>query len=66
MVEWFWVAKCNHSFWNGVAESFLKASYLARTRHAHQVTAVALHILQLSAFLSCVEFEPDHAVSSEQ
>ena len=67
MVEWFWVAKCNHNCWNSVAESFVKASYLTRTRHAHQVTTAALHILQQkSAFLSYVEFEPDHAVSSEQ
>ena len=63
MVEWFWVAKRNHNCWNSVAKSFVKASYLARTRHAHQVTAAALHILQQSAFLSYVEFEPDHAVS---
>ena len=66
MVEWLWVAKCNHNCWNGVEESFVKASYLARIRHAHKVTDVALHILQQSAFLSCVQFEPDHAVSSEQ
>ena len=64
VVEWFWVAKCNHNCWNSVAESFVKASYLARTRHAHQVTAEALNILQQSAFLSYVQFEPDHAVSS--
>ena len=48
MAEWFWVAKCNHNCWNSVAESFVKASYLARTRHAHQVTAAALLILQQS------------------
>ena len=66
VVEWFWVAKCNHNCLNSVAESFVKASYLPRTRHAHQVTAVALHIMQQSAFLSYVQFEPDHAVSSEQ
>ena len=66
MVEWFWMAKCNHNCWNSVAESFVKASYLARTRHAHHVTTAALHILQQSAFLSYVEFEPDHAVISEQ
>ena len=45
-------AKCNHNCWNSVAESFVKASYLGRTRHAHQVTVDALHILQQSAFLS--------------
>ena len=39
MVEWFWVAKCNHNCWNTVAESFVKACYLARTSHANQVTA---------------------------
>ena len=66
VVEWFWVAKCNHNCWNSVAESFVKTSYLARTRHAHQVTAAVLHIVQRNAFLSYVEFEPDHAVSSEQ
>ena len=66
VVEWFWMAKCHRNCWNSVAESFVKASYLTRVRHAHQVTAEALHILQLSAFLSCVQFEPDHAVTSEQ
>ena len=49
-----------------VAEYFVKASYLARTRHAHQVTSEALHILQQGAFISYVQFEADHAVSSEQ
>ena len=58
--------QCNHNCWNSVAKSFVKASYLARTRHAHQVTDAALHILQQTAFLSYVEFEPYHAVSSEQ
>ena len=48
MVERFWVAKCNHNCWNSVAESFVKASYLVRTRHAHQVTAAAILILQQS------------------
>ena len=66
VVEWFWVTKCNHNGWNSVAESFAKASYLARTKHAQQVTAAAMHILQQSAFLSYVQFEPDHAVSCEQ
>ena len=58
--------QCNHNCWNSVAKSFVKVSYLSRTRHAHQVTDAALHILQQTAFLSYVEFEPDHAVSSEQ
>ena len=48
MVEWYWVATCNHNCWNSVAESFVKASYLVRTRHAHQVTAAAMLILQQS------------------
>ena len=46
-------------------KSFVKASYLVRTRHAHQVTAAVLHILQQSAFLSYEQFKPDHAVSYE-
>ena len=29
----------------GTADSFLKASHIARTRHAHQVTASSLYIL---------------------
>ena len=35
----------------GTADSFLKASHLTRTRHAHQVTALALAKLQEDAFL---------------
>ena len=30
----------------GTADSFLRAAHVARTRHAHQVTAAALNILQ--------------------
>ena len=45
---------------------FCEGIYLAMIRHGHQVTAAALHILQQSVFLSYVEFEPGHAVSSEQ
>ena len=41
MVEWFWVAKCNHNCWNTVAESFLKASYLTCAYSA----AKCLHFL---------------------
>ena len=36
---------------SGTADSFLKASHLTRTRHAHQVTALALAKLQEDAFL---------------
>ena len=53
VVEWFWVAKCNHNYWNSVAESFVKACCLAKTRHAHQVTAESLHILHLSFYFLC-------------
>ena len=30
---------------HGKADSFLKASHVSRTRHAHQVTAAALYTL---------------------
>ena len=36
---------------SGTADSFLKVTHLTRTRHAHQVTALALHNLQREAFL---------------
>ena len=35
----------------GTADSFLKVSHLTRTRHAHQVTALALAKLQEDAFM---------------
>ena len=65
VVELFWVASYNNNCWNSVADCFVKVSYLPRTTHTHQVTAEALHILQQSAFLSYVQFDPDYAVSSE-
>lgn len=34
----------------GTADSFLKASHVSRTRHAHQVTACSLHILMCKAY----------------
>ena len=37
----------------GTAQSMLNAAHLTRTRHAHQVTLLTLHILQREAFLSC-------------
>ena len=40
---------------SGVAESFLKASHVTRTRHAHQVTASALHLLMKRAYRGYVE-----------
>ncbi|KAG1662386.1 hypothetical protein GQR58_020959 [Nymphon striatum] len=36
---------------SGMADSFLKAAHLTRTRHAHQVTALALAKLKRDAFL---------------
>ena len=33
--------------------SFLKAVHLTRTRHAHQISALALAKLQNDAFLKC-------------
>ena len=38
-----------------ICESFLKASYVTRTRHAHQVAASALHILQKKSYDVFVE-----------
>ena len=37
---------------SGTAESFLTASHLLRTRHAHQITIAALTVLQNQAFLA--------------
>lgn len=34
----------------GIADSFLKASHIARTRRVHQITACALYILQQRAY----------------
>ena len=36
---------------SGTADSYLKAAHLTRTRHAHQVTLLTLHILQKEAFM---------------
>ena len=40
---------------SGTADSFLKASHITRTRHAHQVTAATLFILQKQAYDAYVE-----------
>jgi hypothetical protein len=37
---------------SGKADSFLKATHLGRTRHAHQVTACALYVLMHKAFVA--------------
>jgi hypothetical protein len=39
----------------GIADSFLKASHVTRTRHAHQVTASSLYILLKKAYLDYTE-----------
>jgi hypothetical protein len=43
---------------SGTADSFLKASHLTRTRHAHQVSVLALAKLQQDAFMDMVNEEP--------
>jgi hypothetical protein len=40
---------------SGTADSFLKASHVSRTRHAHQVTACSLHILSCRAYEAYVD-----------
>jgi hypothetical protein len=49
-----WVGAITESGLNtsGTAESFLTAADMSRCRHAHEVTAASLHILQHRAFLS--------------
>jgi len=46
---------------SGTADSFLKASHLTRTRHAHKVTALVLAKLQDEAFLLAGEVLTDEA-----
>lgn len=48
----------------GTAQSMLKAAHLARTRHAHQVTLLNLHILQREAFLSCNSSEHEETAEA--
>ena len=43
---------------SGTADSILKASHLTRTRHAHQLSALALAKLQQDAFLGMVTEKP--------
>lgn len=44
----------------GTADSFLKASHVTRTRHAHQVTASSLHILLKKSYACYTDLlEPD-------
>lgn len=44
---------------SGTADSFLKVSHVTRTRHAHQVTASALHLLLHKAYSSNQEGQED-------
>lgn len=43
----------------GTANSFLKVSHLTKTRHAHQVTAASLYILQRQAYDSYIASSVD-------
>lgn len=43
----------------GTADSFLRASHVTRTRHAHQVTASSLYILMQKAFAQYTETHED-------
>ena len=53
VVEWLWVTTAGTAS-PGVAESFVKVSYL-EDKTCPPVTAAALHILQQHAFLPCVQ-----------
>ena len=44
---------------SGIADSFLKASHVTRTRHTHQVTAASLYIFQKNAYDSYCEKAAD-------
>ena len=50
---------------SGTADSFLKASHLSRTRHAHQVIVLALAKLQQDAFLDMVNEGPHDEKTKE-
>ena len=45
----------------GIAESFIKASHVTRTRHAHHITACALYILLKKAYDAYVANNSDSA-----
>ena len=44
---------------SGTADSFLKAAHLTRTRHAHQISVLALAKLQNDALLKCAVLHDD-------
>ena len=43
----------------GTADAYLKALHVTRTRHAHQVTAAALYVLQHKAYTEFTNTSPD-------
>ena len=49
----------------GTADSFLKASHLSRTRHCHQITALALSNLQKDAWQLRVDMANETYISFE-
>lgn len=55
MTAWRTLGAFGRAFASGTADSFLKASHVSRTRHAHQVTACSLHILMCRAYDEYVE-----------
>ena len=48
----------------GTAQSMLNAAHRTRTRHAHQVTLLTMHILQREAFLSCIGSEHEETAEA--
>ena len=52
----------------GIADSYLKANHVGRTRRTHQVTVCLLHILQKQAYKMYIESlaEDDEQVSKEE
>jgi hypothetical protein len=51
---------------SGVAESFLKASHVTRTRHAHEVTVAALYILLRQAYQKHKDASPHDRLTFEE
>ena len=41
----------------GTADSFLKASHVTKTRHAHQISAASLYLLLNDAYTACIQAE---------
>ena len=49
---------------SGTADSYLKATHLTRTRHAHKVTLVTLHKLRKEAFMLTVGSNDEESVKA--